>query len=315
MPAYAVEAHTVCDIQQAFRFARQHNIQVRVKSSGHTEIGSSTGRNSLLIWLAHYPTDGEIIQNFADTCGTRFDAVVGIAGGEGFGTIFDKVKDQYHLVSGSQDSLAAAGGWLQGGGLSATSSRFYGLGIDQVAALDVVLTDGRLVRADACMNSDLFWALLGGGGGTYGVIVRAMYKLHPKQSVVRLGWSLEGDDYLRESGQQEKLYGFTKLFLEFWIEQSPNLDKRWSGTWGGCNVRLSFLGPEEDARSTFVDAFDDWYDNVLIPNTTFLSSNDWGAPRPSSRLWSRRSLQAYHFHDTFHRLEDHNESSKIETVT
>lgn len=60
-------------------------------------------------------------------------------------------------------TVGAYGGWFQGGGHSAMAST-YGMGADQVLSLEVVTADGRLVTADPNQNTDLFFALRGGGG-------------------------------------------------------------------------------------------------------------------------------------------------------
>ena len=78
-------------------------------------------------------------------------------------------------------SVGAAGGYLQGGGHSPMSPMF-GLTVDNVLEIDVVLANGTLLTTNACTNPDLFWALRGGGGGTFGVVTRAVYKAHEPPS-------------------------------------------------------------------------------------------------------------------------------------
>ena len=93
-------------------------------------------------------------------------------------------------------SVGAAGGWLSGGGHSALSPN-YGLGtpnspnltepcsfggftgVDNVLEITIVTADGDHVIANAYNNEDLFWALRGGGGGTWGVVTSVTYKTHP----------------------------------------------------------------------------------------------------------------------------------------
>lgn len=87
---------------------------------------------------------------------------------------------------------SAVGGWLQGSSGLSFSPRRYGLGVDQVVGFTVVLADGDVVTADACTNPDLFWALRGIGGGTYGVVTHAHYKLHPLTPIVEVNWGLLG---------------------------------------------------------------------------------------------------------------------------
>ena len=73
--------------------------------------------------------------------------------------------------------ITAIGGYTQGGGHSALSSR-YGLAADQTLEWEVVAANGRLLRASPTENSDLYWALSGGGGGTYGVVYSLTSRVH-----------------------------------------------------------------------------------------------------------------------------------------
>ncbi len=71
---------------------------------------------------------------------------------------------------------------MQGGG-HGPAVHDYGLGADQVLEAQVVLADGRLVTANPCQNSDLFFAIRGGGGSTYGIVVSTVVKAHPTNTV------------------------------------------------------------------------------------------------------------------------------------
>ena len=82
-----------------------------------------------------------------------------------------------HCVSSILSLILATGGYTQGGGHSALSSR-YGLGADQTLEWEVVTANGTLLRASPTENSDLFWALSGGGGGTYGVVHSLTSRVH-----------------------------------------------------------------------------------------------------------------------------------------
>ena len=86
------------------------------------------------------------------------------------------------VLGGECPTVGLAGGWTQGGGHSSLSS-VYGLGADQALEWEVVTADGRLVVASPTENSDLYWALSGGGGGTYGVVLSLTSKAY-KDGVV-----------------------------------------------------------------------------------------------------------------------------------
>jgi hypothetical protein len=74
------------------------------------------------------------------------------------------------------------GGYSQGGGHSPLM-QLYGMGADQVVALEVVTAAGFFITATPEVNSDLYWAMLGGGGGTFGIVTSAVVKVHPKVAV------------------------------------------------------------------------------------------------------------------------------------
>ncbi|CAJ2510894.1 Uu.00g065190.m01.CDS01 [Anthostomella pinea] len=74
------------------------------------------------------------------------------------------------------------GGYIQGGGHSPLSS-IYGMAADQVLNMEVVTADGRFVAANAQKNPDLFWALRGGGGSTFGIVTSVVVKAYPEMQV------------------------------------------------------------------------------------------------------------------------------------
>ena len=81
------------------------------------------------------------------------------------------------VVGGYAQTVGASGGYVQGGGHGSMGPK-YGLAVDNVLEFDVVTADGSLLTVNSCNNPDLFWALRGGGGGTFGVVTRTVYKAH-----------------------------------------------------------------------------------------------------------------------------------------
>ena len=82
------------------------------------------------------------------------------------------------VVGGECPTVGIAGGYTQGGGHSALASKF-GLAADQALEWEVITADGTFLTANREKNSDLYWALSGGGGGTYGVVWSLTAKAHP----------------------------------------------------------------------------------------------------------------------------------------
>ncbi|WP_423776854.1 FAD-binding protein [Bacillus velezensis] len=81
-----------------------------------------------------------------------------------------------------QVGASDASGWFQGGGHS-PASRDYGLGADQILEAEVVLANGEIITANSCHNQDIYFAIRGGGGGTYGVVVSTIIKAYPTTSI------------------------------------------------------------------------------------------------------------------------------------
>ena len=143
-------------------------------------MGSSNMKGSLMIWtrsLTKYGTIGPFQTSCPATHSNLDDAVhpfvMKVGGGQLWGEIYQAAAAaDREMLGGGSLTVGAAGGWLQGGGLSALS-RLYGYGVDSVLAFEVVTADAEVVMADACSHPDLFWALRGGGGGCAAPSLRA----------------------------------------------------------------------------------------------------------------------------------------------
>lgn len=79
-----------------------------------------------------------------------------------------------NIVGGNAQSVGAAGGYALGGGHSSMSPAF-GLAVDNILEVNMVLANGTYVTANKCVNQDLFWASRGGGGGTFGIVTRMVH--------------------------------------------------------------------------------------------------------------------------------------------
>lgn len=87
----------------------------------------------------------------------------------------------------------------------------YGMAADHVVAFNVVTADGRFRTVSENSNSDLFWALRGGGGGTFAVVVSVVIRAHPKLNVVTAGWRLDAST----NGVDAFWKGTNRFFGEF----------------------------------------------------------------------------------------------------
>ena len=187
--------------------------------------------------------------------------------GETWDDVLEAVKGDYHIVTGGGRTVSAAGGWLQGGGLSFTS-RKYGIGVDNVIDYRVVLANGTIVVADACTNTDLFWALRGGGGGTYGVVTHVHYKVYPVTPILAVNFGLYGLENLVPE-DYASVESIIAQWLEFWIENSPTLDTNWcGGFFAHTYLHLLYCGSSIQANISFLGKFQYWYYFLLDKSGT-----------------------------------------------
>ena len=177
-PAVIARCATTADVVAAVKFARENNLEVAVRSGGHSVAGSSICDGGILIDLAGLKK----IEVDRDARTAR--AGGGVLWGE-----FDAATQQHGLhTPAGRVTTTGVGGFTTGGGYGWTSSK-YGLTCDNLIAAEVVLADGRVVNASERENADLFWGIRG-GGGNFGIVTEFQYKLHPLGPIVLAGLAL-----------------------------------------------------------------------------------------------------------------------------
>jgi FAD/FMN-containing dehydrogenase len=177
--AYAVVAGGADDIAAAVRFAHDHRLRLVIKGTGHDYLGRSSAPDSLLIWT-HQLRQVTVHDAFvADGCTSPAVPAVSVEAGVRWLEAYRAVTVEHgrYVQGGGCTSVGAAGGFLQGGGFGSWSKK-YGIAAASLLEAEVVTADGARVIANACQHPDLFWALRGGGGGTFGVVTRATLMTH-----------------------------------------------------------------------------------------------------------------------------------------
>ncbi|KAM6493981.1 FAD-binding domain containing protein [Amanita muscaria] len=178
-----VDARSVSDIQAAVNFSTKFDLRLVVKNTGHDYLSRSMARGAFMLWT-HNLKDIAYDDAFLPT-GAPANALTNKALTVGAGVQWNEaypVADSHEraVVGGSCPSVGAGGGWVQGGGHGYLSPSF-GLGVDNAIQFTVVLANGQYVTANEYQYQDLFWALRGGGGGTYGVVASVTYRTHDIQ--------------------------------------------------------------------------------------------------------------------------------------
>jgi len=166
-PAAVAEPRSVQDVADVLRFARQHGLRVAAQGTGHNAAPLGLLADTILVKTTAMRQ-------------VSVDPAARIARAEAGAVWLDVAEAAaphgLAALAGSAPNVGVVG-YTIGGGMS-WLGRAYGLAANNVEAIEVVTADGRLVRADACTEPDLFWALRG-GGGSFGVVTAIELRLFP----------------------------------------------------------------------------------------------------------------------------------------
>lgn len=170
-PGMIVKCVDVADVIYAVNFGREHNLLVAVRGGGHNGGGLGLCDDGLVI----------------DLSGIKYvqvdpsEKTVTVGGGNIWGEV-DHATHPFGLaVPAGIISTTGVGGLTLGGGVGHLS-RKYGLTIDNLLEADMVLADGTFVTVNANQNTDLFWAIRG-GGGNFGIVTSFKFKAHDVKTV------------------------------------------------------------------------------------------------------------------------------------
>ncbi|SJZ90782.1 FAD/FMN-containing dehydrogenase [Enhydrobacter aerosaccus] len=174
---YAVAARNAGDVAAAVDFARENRLRLVVRGGGHSYLGASSAPDSLLIWTR--PMDSLAIHDafVAQGCSDAPQPAVSLGAGNVWLRAYAAVTKTGRYVQGGGCCTVNVAGLVQGGGFGSFSKQF-GLAGASLLEAEIVTADGQVRIANACTHPDLFWALKGGGGGSFGVITRVTLKTH-----------------------------------------------------------------------------------------------------------------------------------------
>lgn len=179
-PVYTVNVLQVDKFQLAVNFARNTGIRLVINNTGHDFSKKSGGAGSLSVWL-HHLKDTVYVPEYHDAkySGPAVEAGAGVQIYELYAAAHDV---EIIAIGGECPTVGVVGGYIKGGGHSPMSSMF-GMAADQVLGFEVITADGNFVSANAADKSDLFWALRGGEGGTFGIVTSVIVKVYPDMQV------------------------------------------------------------------------------------------------------------------------------------
>ncbi|MFT3698915.1 MAG: FAD-binding protein [Kofleriaceae bacterium] len=284
--AYAVVAHNARDVSEAVQFAAAHHQKLVVKGTGHDYLGRSTAPNSLMVWT-HEMRDIDVIAAFVPHgCQTAPVQAVSLGAGVRWLEAYHAVSIDSHryVQGGGCTSVGAAGGFLQGGGFGSYSKNF-GVAAASLLEAEVVTADGQIRIANACSEPDLYWALRGGGGGTFGIVTRvtlATYDLPATFGIVAGKIAAKTDAAYRRLATHFLAFYRDKLNNEHWGEKitlDPNNE---------FELSLTSQGLSQAESDALWQPFKDW-----VASDSELSGGFVVRVFPGAVMWNTDILKKF----------------------
>src|SRR5258705_4121793 len=164
-PQAVARCATAEDVRECVRFARTFGVPLALRSGGHSYAGWSTGAG-LVVDVGRMP--GIDVQSDRVTVGAGARLI----------DLYDAVAARGQGVPAGSCASVGVTGLTLGGGMGVLS-RAWGLTCDDLVAAQVVTADGQVRDCDEARDADLFWALRGGGGGSFGVVTSLTLRTHP----------------------------------------------------------------------------------------------------------------------------------------
>ena len=178
--AYAVSARDAGHVAAAVNFARENHLRLVVKGGGHSYLGTSNAPDSLLVWTRAMNQVTLHDTFLPKGCRGRIAPVPAVSAGAGamWIDLYDAVTTKGgRYVQGGGCTTVGVAGLIQSGGFGSLSKGF-GSAATWLLEAEIVTADGVVRIVNACTHPDLFWALQGGGGGSWGVVTRVTLRTH-----------------------------------------------------------------------------------------------------------------------------------------
>jgi FAD/FMN-containing dehydrogenase len=272
-PALIAQCTDADDISECVKFARKHNMIVSVRGGGHNVAGNAVCDGGLMIDLS------KMKEIKVDVTNKTATAEPGVILRE-----FDAATIQHGLATtGGTVSDTGLAGLTLGGGIGWLMGRF-GTTCDNLLSAEMVLANGEKVIVDKDNNTDLYWAIRG-GGGNFGIVSKFKYQLHT------FGPNIIGGMILYPMDQAKSVLQFYREFAR----NAPDELMAYSGfivTPDGLPVTMVFpawLGDVKDAEKNLAPlrSFGTPIADMVaeMPYTALQSALDAAAPAGIRRYW------------------------------
>lgn len=286
---FAVAAQSAQDVAAAVTFARDHGVPLVVKGGGHSYFGNSSRAGSLLVWTRRMDAV-ELHDAFIPTgapAGHSPAPAVSVGAGALWGRVYEEVAAKGgRYVQGGGCLTVGVAGFTLGGGFGSLSKAF-GTGAANLLEAQIVTADGAIRVVSPWSEPDLFFALQGGGGGSFGVVTRLTlrtYELPSTIGAVMLDVSATSDEAWEALVERTLSFYAEALHNPRWGEQLRfRPGRRFSTT-------MVFHGlSEEEARSVWGPFFS-WL--AARPDAYRLAAEPVVLAIPGRQFWNPDFLRS-----------------------
>ena len=281
-PLLMARCADVADVMAAVNFGRDNGLLIAIRGGAHNGPGLGSVDDGLVIDLS--TIRGVRVDPVART------ARVGAGCTQGD---LDHATHAFGLATpaGIVSTTGIAGLTLSGG--HGYLSRKYGLTIDNLLEADVVLADGSFVTASQDQNSDLFWALRG-GGGNFGVVTSFLYRLHPVTTVFAgpIAWDQQHARTIMQRYRELLPEAPEDLGIFLGLKTIPSSPPFPQELWGRrfCLLMACYNGTEEAGRTALAPLLGDlpepWFNWMgTMPYPALQSMFDGFYPKGMQWYW------------------------------
>ncbi len=264
--AYAVKVRTTGDVVAAVNFARENKLRLVVKGGGHSYQGTSDCADSLLIWTREMNAvtmHDAFVPRGCEATHEPQPAVTVETGARWYGVYQEVTTRGGRYVQGGGCATVGVAGFIHGGGFGSFSKR-YGQGAAALLEAEIVTADGRVLLVNACNHPDLFWAVKGGGGGSFGVLTKLTLRTRELPATfggTYLRIKARSDAAFRDLVRRTLRFYSDHLFNPTWGEQiafgadnTVDVSMKFQGLAQSEaeNLWTSFVGPLAAAPNDFV---------------------------------------------------------------
>ncbi|MGH6890434.1 MAG: FAD-binding oxidoreductase [Rhizomicrobium sp.] len=279
--AWAVKARNAADVAAAVNFARENNLRLAVKGTGHSYQGTSDAPDSLLVWtrgMNAVSLNDAFVPSGCEGKVAPVPAVTAEAGAVWIDLYHAVTEQAGRYVQGGGCTDVGVAGLVQSGGFGSFSKNF-GTAAASLIEAEIVTANGAVHTVNACTNPDLFWAIKGGGGGSWGVVTKLTLRTHNLPPWFGSAWGTvkaKSDDAYRRLLAQFVDYYARRLCNPHWGEKIlPAPDNT-------LELSMVFQGTDKTQPERDWKPFFDW---VKSRPQDFAITDELGARATEARHW------------------------------